>query len=743
MPGKYNHVQYSFNAGIMSPITHSRSDFEKYAKGVAVCENFLIANQGALVKRAGTHYVTEAKDISDLTSPVQLISFEDTNGTEYIIEFGFGYIRFFKVDGEIVMSGGSPYEISNPFSKEEVNGMQWAQSGDVLYICAIGTFVAQLVKVSSADADWSFSQVTFDWPPFQDENSDTSLTMYASASTGTGITVTAVGHTPFVSGHTNTLGPLYIKFRENPESVHDLWATGTAYAANDIRRFGENVYQTSAGGTSGTRPPVHEEGTESDGAVSWTYLHSGEGYVKVTGFTSSTVVTGDVIRTLPGSVIGSGNATSRWALGSWSIVQRFPEAVCIYEDRLVFGGSQSFPNRIWGSITGSYLDFKAGVAADDSYQYNLGSTNNTLKFIRWLVSSRVLVVGTDSTEDTVSGANSSLPITPTSVRVTAQTTYGSPRHRPALVGSSILFVSGSMKQVRDLAYSFDRESYVAPEVTILAENITSPNLQHSSVQISPYPIVWYPKYVFHTTSDELLALTYDQVENTYAWGKHKIGGTGLVISSAVLRTDNKEQVWIVVQRTINGSDVRYIEYMDPPTGDDDDIEDHFYVDSGITYDGASTTTITGLGHLEGETVKILANGLVQADKTVSSAQITLDTAATKAQIGLGYNAVMQTLPIDPNRTDIGLNARIDNVSIRVTETGDGLLLGADSTNTDSISFFATGESVPSPIPLQTGLFGPYEFPTGYQRDPQIYIAHNQPYPCTLVGLSAEMVVYDK
>lgn len=740
MPGKYNHVQYAFNAGIMSPVTHSRSDFDKYAKGVAVCENFIVSNQGALIKRAGTHYVTEAKDVSALDAPIQLISFEDTNGTNYIIEFGLGYIRFFKEDGEIVMSGGSPFELANGLIfKVSVNTLQWVQSGDVLYMCIQFVGVYTITKTSTPDTSWSFDAVVFDWPPFNDENSSLTELLYSSATTGT-VTITAVGHLPFNITHVNSL---YIKFRENPESIHDLWVTGTVYAANAKVRFGENVYQTTAGGTSGTRPPVHQELSESDGGVTWTYLHSGEGYALVTGFTNAFTVTADVKRTLPASVVGVGNVTPRWAFSSWVFENGPPEAVCIYEDRLVFGGSKAFPNRIWGSVVGDYTNFKAGVSADDSYQYALSSNGNSLQYIRWLYGARQLLIGTDSSEDSADGSSSSSPITPTSVSITSHTSHGSSRHRPVRVGSTILFVQESNQQVRGLSFNFDVDSYIAPDITILAPGIFMPNIQHGVLQQFPQPVVWYPKYKHHTTSNEFLSLTFDQVENTYAWSKHKSTDDALVISMAVLRSATKEQVWLAVQRTIDGNDVRYIEYMNAPTGSETDIEDHFYVDCGITYDGASTSTITGLDHLEGETVKILADGLVQADKTVSSGQITLDTAATKAQIGLGYDAVMQTLPIDPNRTEIGLNARIDNVSIRVTETGDGLLLGGDSTNTDSISFFATGESVPSPIPLQTGLFGPYEFPVGYQRDPQIYIAHNQPYPCTLVGLSAEMVVYDK
>ena len=721
-----NHTQNSFNAGELSPLLLSRTDFEKYGKGCAVMENFIPTVQGPLIKRGGTKFVAEVN-----TYPCILINFTDTAGTSYILEIGENYVRFFKEDGTVI---GAPLTKSIFFTltEEGLEAVSYVQTGDVLYLVAPGAHPNKIVKNSSSDSDWSTSLVSFDWVPFRDENIELTALLRATATTGS-ISIVATGHSPFDSLDDYLLAPLYIKFRENPESHHDEWTTATAYVIGDQVRYLGRVYAATTVGTSGTNPPVHTQGIETDSSsgagVSWEYLHDGEGYAVVTNYVSATNVTATVVKRLPDSVTSN---TYRWAFASWSGSSgSFPSCVCIFEDRLIYGGSKTQPQRIWGSVTGDYENFKAGTNDDDSFQYEIGSQD--LNTIFWMVPGKSLVLGCDNGEFVVSGSNSTEAITPTNIRVVRQTSYGSARHRPQKIGESILFVQGGNRKIREFTYNFDTESFVGIDKTILSEHITYTAIGNSGRQKTPYPIVWYPIHYGTLGDGNLIGLTYDRNENVTAFHLQVLGGEGKLISAAVIKKDVTDQLWLIVKRTIDGNEVYYVEYMEMPLVDGGSIEDAYYLDCGITYDSTATTTITGLDHLEGETVSVVGDGVLQADKTVSSGQITIDSAST-VHVGYPYNANMQTMPLDPTGQRYAMKSRIVTETVRVIETGPGLNLGTDTTDLQDAGISAG---------LTSGLIGPVNIPGKHDRDTRMYVRHDEPFPCKLISITCDITGYDK
>ena len=149
----------------------------------------------------------------------------------------------------------------------------------------------------------------------------------------------------------------------------------------------------------------------------------------------------------------------------------------------------------------------------------------------------------------------------------------------------------------------------------------------------------------------------------------------------------KTQVYLSVKRTINSVTTRHIVYMSPIYFGTD-IEDAFYVDSGLTYDSTATTTITGLNHLEGETVQILADGSAHADKTVSGGSVTLDRSASVVHVGYSYDSVVETLRMEAGADDgvsQGKTKRIHGVTVRFIDTV-GAEIGPDANNLDRIPF---------------------------------------------------------
>lgn len=725
---KASPIQTSFNAGELAPGLEGRTDLAKYGSGCQILENCLPEVQGGAVKRPGTRFVQEAKDSAQATI---IIPFIASNTAAYTIEIGNLYARFY-TNGAYI----SGSEIALPYLTADLDGLSWTQSVDVLYIAHNSYAPIKIQRLTATT--FSYSTIDFDWPPFRDEPLG-AVTMYASAATGSGVTVTASAATftsDMVGGH--------IKFREISGSKHDAWAASTAYGAGVTVENNGNVYKTTVGGTSGSRAPVHDDGTESDGGITdWEYLHSGSGYSEITGFTSSTVVTVTVDSRLPDSVVGGANATNRWALGAWCDEYGYPKALAFYEDRLAFAGTTQDPLSIWGSETGDYENHEPLLNADSAFRVTLSTA--TFNSIEWLVGGRGLFVGTTGGEFIVDGGSEGQAITPTNIIAREVETKGSKRDTTAIkIGGKVLFIQNSGRKIRELVYIFDNDDYEASDLTLLSNHISETGFKSGAYQQEPNEIVWYV-----TDNGKLVGMTYERSEEVFGWHRHELGGTSVSVESvAVIPHPDQDmnQVWLIVKRTINGATKRYVEYIEKPRIDTDDPEDAFYVDSGIIYDGTATTTITGLSHLEGETVKILADGATHPDKVVSSGQITLDRSASVVQVGLGYNATVQTMRINAGAADgtaQGKTKRITNVSLRLLNTGPGLFVGPDTQTLEEVHFRDSTMAMDAPVPLFTGDKDRIAWPGGYELAARVTVQHKEPLPFHLLAIMPQLVTQDR
>jgi hypothetical protein len=213
-------------------------------------------------------------------------------------------------------------------------------------------------------------------------------------------------------------------------------------------------------------------------------------------------------------------------------------------------------------------------------------------------------------------------------------------------------------------------------------------------------------------------------------------GAGQVQSS-----ENRDEVWVIVKRTINGATKRYIEVLERDFETGDDEEDSYYSDSLITYDGAAATTITGLDHLEGETVKILADGFIHPDKTVSSGSITLDNSASVVQIGLGYTHTLKPLKFEggtSSGTAVGKTKQIFGITF-VLLNSHTLSFGPDTSNLKHIDFRQVSDLMDTAVPFFTGERFE-EWSDNWNSDPRIVIQSSDPVPFTLLALAPEIDV---
>lgn len=455
------------------------------------------------------------------------------------------------------------------------------------------------------------------------------------------------------------------------------------------------------------------------------YVAINNGLVLITRLVSTMQVKGQILKELNDTT-----ATYNWTLriGMWDATQGWPYTVTFKDERLIFGGSDSYPQHIWGSPVGDYETFPGGTDNDNSFDFEIAARE--VNVIRWLEPGRNLVIGTSGAEWVVSGGGEDSPITPTNIKVRRHRQYGSANILPLTADGSILFIQEQGEKLMEFTYDFKSDSYVAPDLTLLAEHITEGGLTALAYQKTPYSIVWGVR-----NDGKLVGMTYLREEEIVAWHEHPLGGTNMEVESiAVIPGTNADELWMIVKRTVNSGTVRYVEYL-TDFFDGGDQEDAFYVDSGLTYDGDETPTITGLDHLEGETVKVYADGLTQASRVVSSGSITIAPAASVVQVGLGYNSNLELMryapPVKLGKFQ-GSIKRIVKLVLRLYETLS-CQFGPDTSNLDSIG--ATE--------LTTSLFtGDYEvdFPGGYETPGRVYIRQSNPEPLTLTAVIRKAIV---
>ena len=421
----------------------------------------------------------------------------------------------------------------------------------------------------------------------------------------------------------------------------------------------------------------------------------------------------------------------------------YPSVVSFFEQRLVFGNSNNNPQTLWFSKNGAYLNFTVGTDADDALIYTIAS--NTVDSIRWLSATRVLTVGTSGGEYVVTASNDG-PVTPTTTLIRKYSNYGSAQVPPVQVADVTLFLQRGGRKVREFKYvgDVDASGYQAPDMTILAEHITDGGIEALAFQQEPDSIVWCVR-----ADGTLLGLTYRREEQVVAWHKHTLGGVfgsgnAVVESIATLPTDSGEDdLYMIVKRTINSVTKRYVEKLktfdfgSAATGS-------FFVDSGLSYSGSATTSLSGLYHLQGQTASVLGNGASHATKTVASGGITTDFSVTTAAVGLGFTSSMKTLRLESGSVDgtsQGKPKRIHAVTVRLFETV-GVEVGTSSSSVERIPFRDSSMAMDTAVSLFTG-DKDIEFTGGFDDDQdRIYVQQTQALPLTVLALFPRLNTFD-
>jgi len=670
-------IQTNFTAGQLSPRLHGRVDINKYNNGLKTQKNAYSLPHGGVVRRGGFKYVA---DVQTSSKKVRLVRFEFSITQAYILEFGDLYIRFYKDNGQII--SGTAVQVTTTFTEAELFSLYFAQSADTLYIAHPSHAPSKLTR--SSHTSWTLADLTF-------------------------------------------------------ASAPSNFASGT----------GEN-----------------------------------------------------------------------------------PRCVTFFEERLYWAGTDNLPQTIWASKSGDFLNMDQGTGLDDeSIEFTLATDD--VNVIRWMKASDVLLIGTVGGEFKLHGNGN--PVTPSNVRVVQETKYGSSTVTPVTSGRAVLFNQRASKKLRQMIFDLNVEGFVAPDLTILAEDITGDGITHMAYQQEPDSIIWAVR-----EDGTLIGLTYQRDQQVVAWHQHPVGGyfgnttitvtdytniavgttisltksdgltvvftseaisgsapsatngwrpnesndttadniytainahadftvanpaanvvtildntTGLAVLSvatsdstrlavtnrgqAVVESvavipaaDGKsDELWISVKRTVDGSTVRYIEYLDPT----------IFVDSGLSYSGSAVSSFGGLGHLEGQMVQIVGDNSVYSPKIVTSGVVTTSEAVTTAYVGLPYPTELVTLPAEVPQTDgssFGKKKSWNRIIINLYQT-----LGI-SVNGTQLVFRTGGDPMDSSPPVFTGQHDITNL--GWKEsDANITIKQEQPLGMTLISITGELNVTD-
>lgn len=742
---KSSPIQTSFNAGELSPLLDGRVDFNKYPNGASIMENLIPTVQGPIRRRGGTRFVHEVKDS---TKRVFLQEFQFSVTQAYILEFGDQYIRFYTWDtttlvrGIVEVAPGVPLEVATPYTLADIFAsdgtcrLRFAQSADVLYITHPSYPPQELRRTSPT----SFSFARFENRGGPWRNLDTTgITVYASGETGA---VTLTASQPIWS--VLQVGSTFYLENQLVDSVF-AWEVGQTVAIGNRRRSDGKNYEAATAGTTGTNRPVHTEGTLFDGAaVSWTFRDPGYGYVIITGFNSPTSVNATVVDRLPAQVVGSGNATTRWSHSAWGPVgfggvnTPYPSDVVFHRERLWFASGQN----IWSSVSSDFNDFHPlnfGQVTDDM-AISLTIQTGSINAIQWMVSEKELLVGTAGAESTLGELQNGDPLGPGNIRIKVQSRFGSKSIVPIVLGASTLFVQRSGLKAREIFYDFGSDGYRSTDTTVLSEHITQTGLVDLALAQEPDPIVWFCR-----EDGALIGFTWNNEQEVRAWHRHPIGGDGIVESVATMPAaeGDRDELWLSVRRTINGVTKRYVEYMERPRRPGDPQNSQFYVDSGLTYDGVPADTISGLDHLEGATVNVLADGAPHPNRVVTGGQIELQAEYSVVQIGLPCPCKWRSMRIEAGAQDgtaQGKTKRLHKVVMRFFETAGGKF-GANVDNLDWIQYRDPADPMNQPVPLFSG-DKVLQWNHGYDTDGYVMYFNDQPMQATLIAVMPQVRTYD-
>ena len=675
-------LQRSFSGGEISPEMFGRFDDAKYQSGLARCRNFITKAQGPAENRPGFAFVRAVKDS---TKKVRLIPFTYSTTQTMVIEMGAGYFRF-HTQGATLMSGGVPYEIANPYAEADLFDVHYVQSADVLTLVHPNYAPRELRRLGATN--WQLTTLSFAAP------------------------IAAPGAPTLVASNLFDVKYTYhyVVTAVDSEGVSESAASAASSAGGNLFETGATVTISWAAVTGASRYNVYK----MQGGL--------YGYIGQTAGLSivDDNISPDLGKTPPiyDSVFGGAGD--------------YPGAVSYFEQRRCFAGTTNKPQNIWMTKSGTEtnMSYSLPIRDDDRIAFRVAAREaNT---IRHIVPLTQLLLLTSSAEWRVTSVNSDA-ITPSTISVRPQSYVGSSNVQPVIINNTLIYGAARGGHVRELAYNWQANGFITGDLSLRAPHLFDTfDIVDMAYAKAPQPMVW-----FVSTSGRLLGLTYVPEQQVGAWHWHDTDG--VFESCTVVAEGGEDALYCVIRRTINGASVRYVERM--ASRQFTDQADAFFVDAGATYSGVPADVISGLSHLEGKTVSILADGAVHPQRVVTGGSITLDIEASTVQIGLPIEADLQTLPLAVQLQDgsfgQGRFKNVNKVWLRVYRSS-GIFVGPSASELTEAKQRTT-ENYGAPPALKSEEI-PIVLTPSWADSGQIFVRQSDPLPLTVVSMTAEVAL---
>ncbi|HAZ61021.1 MAG TPA: hypothetical protein DCY89_05545 [Gammaproteobacteria bacterium] len=670
------HTQ-SFNGGVVTPEFFGQVEDPRRQNGAARIRNFVPLPHGPAQSRAGTLFVREARSSEQ---PTRLLPFVFSVEQTFALEFGDRYVRF-HTQGGTLLDGATPYEVGTPYAGSEVFGLRYVQSADVLTLVHPNHAPRELRRLGLLL--WELRVIPF----------------APSMLPPTGVVATP-----------NTAGPIayhYVVTAVTADGVESQ-ASAQATANNDLFVAGRFNTVTWASVAGAARYNVYRQ---AGGAGLFGQIGSAAGL----SFTD-TNITPDIGFTPPvyeQPFLDAGN---------------FPSSVGYFDQRRVFAGTLNRPGNLWMTQTGTESVIAASIVPKDTDRIAFRIASRDLIAIQHIAPLVDLVLLTNSGEWRVTSVNSDA-VTPTSISVRAQSYKGASTVTPALVNNTILFAAARGGHIHEAAFNWQASGYVTGNVCLRAPHLFDGlTIADMAFQRTPVPVLWAV-----SSNGELRSLTYVPEERVGAWATHDTHA-GAFESVACVSEGTEDVLYAVVRRTVSGVPRRYIERF--ATRLLREGVDPVCVDSGLTYQGPAVTSLSGLSHLEGMEVGILANGDVHPRRTVSGGRITLDYPTSRAVVGLPITADIQTLPPIIRTRDLsagqGRTYNINKAWMRLHRSG---VVHAGQTESRLRPIKRRADAPDVDTGVEDILLG-----GAWSQDGQLWVRNADPLPVTVASVTLEMSV---
>lgn len=446
------------------------------------------------------------------------------------------------------------------------------------------------------------------------------------------------------------------------------------------------------------------------------------GMAKITAFVDAKNVTVEITSEFDSNLTSPISGSNVYlAEPAFSTARGWPACVTFYEGREWFGGSKSLPHSVFGSVVDDFRNFDIGTGEDDdAVQETIGG--HKIGIIKHILGDRSLQIFTSRAEYAV-GQTNLKAITPGTFSIQRQSSNGIENTRPIVLDNQTFYVKRGGKGVMSFVFNNDNQAYNSSEISLLSPHLINNPIDSAVLSGSALDNA---NYLFMINEDGTLAIFQSVLEeNVAAW----------TLSSTVNTTDGKfkrcieidDDIYFAVERTVDGSTTTYLEKLSFDV----------YTDSTFTATyGLPTDIITGLGHLEGETVQVRGDGYVLESETVSGGQITIDREVTDVEVGLAYNPTIKPMPIALETQEGNTMYKRKKINAAYIDYYESLGIYVDDILIPPLTFGPT--VLDQPPTVKTGIYELLGILGDWQPRDMITITQQEPLPMTIIGIGFDV-----